>query len=44
MMNHVILALQIACFAFLAWGGVLSLQCLIQSRDFEFPGRELKPA
>jgi len=44
MMNLVILTLQVACFAFLAWGGILSLKCAIEAGDFEFTYRELQAA
>jgi hypothetical protein len=44
MMNLVILVVQIACFAFLVWGGILSAKCAIEAGDFEFTGQELKAA
>jgi len=44
MMNLVTLMLQIACFAFLAWGGMLSLKCLTQPGGIGFPSREPKAA
>jgi hypothetical protein len=44
MMNLVTVTLQIACFAFLVWGGILSVKCAIEAGDFEFTGQELKAA
>lgn len=36
--------IRIAVIAFLAWGGMLSLQCLIRAEGIGFPGREPKQA
>lgn len=36
--------IHIAVVAFLAWGGMLSLQCLIRPDDAGFPGRGPKQA
>ncbi|HZE11756.1 MAG TPA: hypothetical protein VE034_09275 [Burkholderiales bacterium] len=44
MMNLVTLTLQIACFAFLVWGGILSVQYAAKARDVEFSSRELQAA
>jgi hypothetical protein len=34
--------IQVVIVAFLAWGGMLSLLCLIRPGDIGFPSRELK--
>ena len=44
MMNLVTLMLQIACFAFLVWGGMLSVKCVIEAGDLELTTRELQAA
>lgn len=44
MMNFVTLMLQIACFAFLVWGGILSVQYVAKARDVGFTSHELKAA
>jgi hypothetical protein len=44
MMNLVTLMLQIACFAFLVWGGILSVKCVIEAGDVEFTSRQLQAA
>jgi hypothetical protein len=36
--------IHIAVIAFLAWGGMLSLQCLIRAGGTGFPGRGPKQA
>ena len=38
------LTIHVAVIAFLAWGGMLSLQCLIQAGGIGFPSREPKAA
>jgi threonine/homoserine/homoserine lactone efflux protein len=44
MMNLVTLILQLACFAFLVWGGILSVQYVAKARDPECSSRELQAA
>jgi hypothetical protein len=44
MMNILTLTIHVAIIAFLAWGGMLSLQCLFRPGGIGFPSREPKPA
>ena len=41
-MSHFETLIQIALIAFLAWGGVLSLRCLLRDRRGQQPGRALR--
>jgi hypothetical protein len=43
-MTTLTLTIHVAVIAFLAWGGMLSLQCLIQAGGIGFPSREPKVA
>jgi hypothetical protein len=44
MMNLATLMLQIACFAYLAWGGILSVLYVTKACGAEFTSRGLKAA
>jgi len=41
MTNLLILTIQIASIAFLAWGGLLSLRCVVEDWKMKFTGFEL---
>jgi len=43
-MTTLALTIDVAIVAFLAWGGMLSLQCLIQPGGIGFPSGEPKAA
>jgi hypothetical protein len=43
-MTFLTITIQAAVVAFLAWGGMLSLQCVIRPAGIGFPGREPKLA
>lgn len=42
-MNMLTLTIHVAVIAFLAWGGMLSLQYILRPGGIGFPSRELRP-
>jgi hypothetical protein len=41
MMHWMAWTIETVIFVFLAWGGVLSLKCLLRDQTWHTPGREL---